>query len=42
MSDETLIKWTTIYSSDVSLNRILDTKFKKLEFFKSAQGFLAK
>ena len=37
MTDETLIKWTTIYSSDVSVNRILDQKFKKLEFFKSAQ-----
>ena len=39
-SDETFIRWTTVYSNDVSLERIQDQKFKKLEFFKAAQESL--
>mmetsp|Transcript_42546 Transcript_42546/g.100985 ORF Transcript_42546/g.100985 Transcript_42546/m.100985 type:complete len:100 (-) Transcript_42546:201-500(-) len=37
-SDQTFIKWTTVYSNDVSLERVQDQKFKKLEFFKAAQN----
>eukprot|EP00873_Tetraselmis_striata_P038387 jgi/Tetstr1/458651/TSEL_045044.t1 len=35
-SDETFIRWTTEYSNDVTLERIQDQKFKKLEIFKAA------
>mmetsp|Transcript_23988 Transcript_23988/g.66649 ORF Transcript_23988/g.66649 Transcript_23988/m.66649 type:complete len:149 (+) Transcript_23988:298-744(+) len=40
LSDETFVRWTTVYSNDVSLERIQDQKFKKLEFFKAAQDSL--
>jgi hypothetical protein len=39
-SEETFIRWTTEYSNDVTLERIQDQKFKKLEFFRAAKAAL--
>ena len=41
MTGETFVKWTTLFSNDVDANAIHDNKYKKQDFFKAVEAFVA-